>query len=222
METTLHRQLKEAYADRDGRLEVPLTGYRIDVVSRGRLIEIQHGSLAAIRDKVRALLRDHHVLVVKPIVAKRWLVRRTGKRGRVLGRRMSPKRGTILELFDELVYFTQVFPHPNLVLEVPMVVIEEWRYHTPGRRSRDYRIEDQKLIEVAHIHRFQVADDLAGLIRCPLTVPFHTGDLAKALNVNRWRAQRIAYCLRQTGALIPVGKQRNTWLYEMASGRTAA
>ncbi len=222
METSLHRQLKEAYAARDGRLEVPLTGYRIDVVARGRLIEIQHGSLAAIRDKVRALLRDHHVLVVKPIVAKRWLVRRMGKRGRALGRRMSPKRGTIFELFDELVYFTQVFPHPNLVLEVPMVVIEEWRYHTPGRRWRKYRVLDQKLIEVARIHQFQVPNDLARLIGCPLPVPFHTGDLAKALNVDRWWAQRIAYCLRQTGAIVPVGKQRNTRLYQLASRSKAA
>ena len=73
METSLHRQLKDVYADPGARLEAPLGNYRIDVVRDGELIEIQHGSLAAIRDKVRDLLRDHRVLVVKPIVRRKQL-----------------------------------------------------------------------------------------------------------------------------------------------------
>ena len=56
METSLHRDLKTLYAGKDAQFEVSLGGYRIDVMSGGRLVEIQHGSLAAIRDKVQALL----------------------------------------------------------------------------------------------------------------------------------------------------------------------
>ncbi|HEX5102455.1 MAG TPA: hypothetical protein VFV87_01505, partial [Pirellulaceae bacterium] len=60
METTLHRQLKALYAGPEARTEERLEGYRIDAVRsipggglRGRqLVEIQHGSLAAIRDKI--------------------------------------------------------------------------------------------------------------------------------------------------------------------------
>ena len=58
METSLHRQLKEAYADHEARIEVRVGNYRIDVVRDHELIEIQHGSLAAIRDKVRKLLKE--------------------------------------------------------------------------------------------------------------------------------------------------------------------
>ncbi len=43
-------------------------------------------------------------------------------------KRLSPKRGTILDLFDDLVHFMRVFPHKRLTLEVPLVDIEEWRY----------------------------------------------------------------------------------------------
>ncbi len=54
METSLHRQLKQLYAAGDARQEVVLEQYRIDVVVDGRLIEIQHGALAAIRDEATA------------------------------------------------------------------------------------------------------------------------------------------------------------------------
>ncbi|MFT7644160.1 MAG: hypothetical protein ACI9G1_005926, partial [Pirellulaceae bacterium] len=137
METSLHRQLKDIYAKADAQLEVPLGRYRIDVVSDGDLVEIQHGSLAAIRDKVADLLaQDHRVLVVKPIVARKYLVKQDAKSGQVVSRRLSPKRGTVVDLFDELVYFTRVFPHKNLAIEVPLVEIEEYRYPGHGRRRR--------------------------------------------------------------------------------------
>ena len=81
METTLHRELKAAYAPGEAQVEVPLGSYRIDVVHDGTLVEIQHGSLAAIRDKVRELVKRHRVLVVKPIVVRRRLVKLNKKGG---------------------------------------------------------------------------------------------------------------------------------------------
>ena len=226
METSLHRDLKTLYADQDAQFEVSLGDYRINVMSGGRLVEIQHGSLAAIRDKVKTLLNDHTVVVVKPIVVQKLLVKRACKDGPVTGRRASPKRGTLLDLFDELVHFTRVFPHKRLTLEVPLVDIEEWRYPGHGRHHRwqiaDYQIEDQKLVAVRATYRFQTAADLARLIKRPMPQPFHTGHLAESLQVHRWAAQRIAYCFRQTGAVREVGKQGNTRLYEFATVRRAS
>ena len=83
METSLHRDLKKLYAGADAQFEVALGDYRIDVTSGGRLVEIQHGPLTAIRDKVRALLEDYTVLVVKPIVVQKLLVKRSEKDGPV-------------------------------------------------------------------------------------------------------------------------------------------
>jgi hypothetical protein len=218
METSLHRELKRRYAGHDARFEVELGGYRIDVVSGGQLVEIQHGPLAAIRDKVRALLADHRVLVAKPIVAKKLLVKRDGKGGPVLARRLSPKRGRLLDLFDELVSFTRVFPHRRLTLEVLLVEVEEWRYPGHGRRRRwranDHQVEDQKLLAVHDVCRLRTAGDIARLVSCPLPKPFHTGHLAASLSVERWFAQRIAYCLRKMGAVREVGKKGNARLYE--------
>ena len=79
METSLHRELKLLYAGPRAQYEVSLEGYRIDAVARGRLIEIQHGSLGAIRDKIRDLLQSHRVTIVKPIIATKLLVKKAGR-----------------------------------------------------------------------------------------------------------------------------------------------
>lgn len=226
METSLHRQLKALYAGDEAQTEVPLESYRIDAVNGGELVEIQHGSLAAIRDKIAKLLKKHRVLVVKPLVAKKTLIKRDKKGGKVVDRRLSPKQGTILSLFDELVYFTRVFPHPNLTLEAPLVEVEEWRYPGHGKRRRwrkgDHIVEDQQLVAVRETHRFRTTADLAELLPDELPTPFHTAHLAASLGVQRFIAQRIAYCLVKTGATLSVGKQRNARLYEFAPAARAA
>ena len=71
METSLHRQLKQLYAGDDGPVEMRLGKYRVDAIVGEQLIEIQHASLASIRDKIRRLCHDHPALVVKPIVARK-------------------------------------------------------------------------------------------------------------------------------------------------------
>lgn len=219
METSLHRQLKAVYAESAEQTEVRLGRFRIDVVRGEELIEIQHGSLAAIRDKIKSLLLAHRVRVVKPIVLSKQLVKRTGPGRRIVDRRMSPKRGTIWELFHDLVYFSRVFPHPNLVLEVPLVDVEEWRFPGHGRRrwrrQRDHQIEDQRLIQITAIYCFQTAHDLARLLPRDLPAPFHTQHLAQSLQIAPWFAQRVAYSLRETGAIRGVGKNGNRLLYEL-------
>lgn len=220
MESSLHRQLKHHYADADSELEVTVDGYRIDVVRGDVLIEIQHASLASIRDKLQVLLEDHPVKLVKPIVARKRIIKLTRKGGKVVSQRWSPKRGTILNLFDELIYFTNVFPHRRLTLVVPLVEVEERRYPGHGRkrwrRENDFQIEDQHLVSVQSEHTFRTCSDLLKLLPAKLPRPFHTGHLAEGLGVQRWIAQRAAYCLREMGALTIVGKQGNAHLYQRA------
>jgi hypothetical protein len=217
LETTLHRQLKALYAGPEGLVEQRVDGFRIDAVRDGQLVEIQHGGLAAIRGKITRLLEHHRVLVVKPLVVRKQIVRLNGCGGKEVGRRASPKQGSLLDLFDELVYFTRVFPHPRLVLETPLIEIEERRYPGHGRRRRwrrnDQTVEDQRLMAVVAVHRFAAACDLLRLLPEALPQPFDSGHVATAMRIARWRAQRIVYCLRQTGAASVCGKAGNSLLY---------
>jgi hypothetical protein len=221
METSLHRQLKERYAVDGALVEQKLGRFRIDVVQPDRLVEIQLASLTAIRDKIAALLKSNKVLVVKPIIARKHLVKLRRAGGREMSRRRSPRQRTLLDMFEELVHFTRVFPHRRLTLEVLLVEIEEYRYPGHGRRrwrrDNDHQVQDQRLLNVLDVHQFRTAADLCGLLPAGLPQPFHTGQLADGLGVERWIAQRMAYCLRETGAIQSVGKLRGAWLYKSRS-----
>jgi hypothetical protein len=218
METSLHRQLKALYARGAAHTEVKLGPYRIDVMSADRLIEVQHGSLAAIRHKITALLAAHRVLVVKPIIATKRIIYRGRRGGKIIRQRLSPKRGTLIDAFHELVYFTRVFPRDGLQLEIVLVDIEEDRYPGHGRRRRwrrnDYQIEDQRLVEVRESCTLRTSSDLRNLLPTEPQGAFHTAQLAESLGVDRWVAQRVAYCLRQCAATRVVGKTGNAWVYE--------
>jgi hypothetical protein len=221
METTLHKQLKEHYAGPNSEIEVRVDGFIIDIVDGKRLIEIQRSGLSSIRDKIKKLLKNKHkVEVVKPLVARKRLVKLSRKNGKVIDRRWSPKTGCPLDMFEELLYFTRVFPHPNLKLICPLVEIEEIRYPGHGRRRRrranDFQVKDRTLTSVEGTATYRTIYDLHKLLPKTLPTEFDTGELAEGLGVKRFVAQRIGYCLRKTGSAKQVGKRGNAIVYQLA------
>lgn len=223
METSLHRQLKVLYAGPRAACEVQVAGYRIDAVYRGRLIEIQQASLSALRRKVSALVNTHSVLVVKPLITRKVIVRHDPHTLEVLSQRASPRHESVWNLFLDLVHFVDVFPHPRLSLEVVLTEVEEHRVEQPARRWRgkSYRVLDRELTTVGERHRFRTAADLRRLIPAGLQPEFTTDELAVAADLPRWWAQKIAYCLRKTGAITAVGKRNRAWLYAQPHRRAA-
>ena len=207
MESSLHRQLKAWYAAPGDQLEARVGPYRVDVLSGDHVVEIQQAGLGALKAKVRSLLETHVVTVVKPISRLKQIVTCTAS-GRILRRRRSPKRGSILELFHDLVHFVEVFPHPRLVLEVAFVDIEEWRQPTRRRWPRPYRVTDRRLYDVHARHTLKRPSDLLQLLPRQLPSTFDTKLLAQHLDVPRWHAQQIAYCLRHAQAVRTVGRTR--------------
>lgn len=216
METTLHRQLKELYCPDETFQEVVLGRYRIDAIRGDQLIEVQCASLGAIRDKIRQLTKSHDVLIVKPIAQRTFLIKR--KYSKIVSKRYSPKRKTIYNLFEDLVHFVTVFPHPRLTLEIPLVELEEHRRPAKKKRwkRKDYRVEDRMLREVHDRITIQTTADLAAMLPETLPDQFTTADLAKHTEIPRWLAQKMAYCLRETQTTTILGKKGNSIIYELA------
>ena len=222
MEHSIHRQLKSLYVTDTERHEVTVDGVRIDAVDEERLIEIQYGSLGAIRDKIRRLLRSHDGLVVKPLAERKQLLKRDVPEGPVVSTRKSPKKQTLWNLFADLVHFVGVFPHPRLELEVLMTLQDEYRLPAEKKRrvSRGYIVEDRLLSEVTGRAMLRTVDDLLAMlpdaIRPPeRTEPFGTADLAAAAGISRPLARKVAYCLRRCGLAQVVGKEGNAILYQL-------
>jgi len=197
-----------------------MDGYRIDAVVGDCLIEIQCAGLSAIRPKIKNLVKTRDVLVVKPLCEKKMLLKRKRKGGKIVSKRRSPKSESYYDIFDELVHFTSVFPHPRLTLEILLTEQEEVRL-PPLRKSwrRRPRVEDRRLVSVTGRLTLRDNRDLLKMLPDELPKPFNTSDLAEAAEIPRWLAQKMTYCLRHSGAIKQVGKNRNTILYERAKIR---
>lgn len=213
-EKPLHAALKRWYAEPGDRIEEPLDGFVVDLVRGDLLIEIQTRGFSAMKRKLAALLDHHPIQVVHPIAVEKWIVKLDDE-GREMSRRKSPKRGSRLDLFAELVSFPQLLAHPNLTVEVLLTHEQEVRRFDKERawRRRGWVVEERRLIEVVDWQLIESPEDLVAWLPTDLPCEFTTADLAVGIGRTRALAQQMAYCLRHAGAIEPVGKQVNTIVY---------
>ena len=218
MESTLHRQLKDRFgAGAGGRNEVVVDGYRIDAVGPdGDLVEVQSAALGPLRAKLARLLPDHRVRVIKPIAVARRLIRRARSDGPDLSSRRSPRRGQPIDVFDDLIGLARVFPDPNLRVEILAVEIDEVR--VPRRRRPGFAVVDRRLRSVVETIALVDPEDLWSLLPDDLGPRFTSLDLAERIDRPVPFAQRVAYCLRLSGAAEVVGKSGNRLVYERYHG----
>jgi hypothetical protein len=220
-EKPLHAALKQWYAQPGDLTEVSVDGFTIDIVRGDLLIEIQTRNLSAIKRKLMSLVEQHPVRLVYPIAQDKWIVRqsRNGQRTPGVGRRKSPKRGTVELVFEELVSLPHLLTHPNFSLDVLLIQEEEVRRQAGTRswRRKGWAIHERLLLQVVERRLFETPDDLLALLPLALTEPFTTTDLAQATGHPLWLAQKMAYCLREMGAITAVGKRGRGLLYVRAA-----
>ncbi len=208
----MHAALKAHYAQPGDRFEVPLEGFVIDIARGDSLIEIQTGSFAALGNKLDALLDRYSVLLVHPIARYSYIERRDGS-----GRR-SPKRGSVFNLFDELVSVPTLIDHPSLSLEVVIVDVDKIQEWDPKirRRRGGYRTVDRRLRGIVETHRFDRVEDLCRLLPPDLPARFTTADLARHAHVSRDMARKMAYCFRPLGVFDELERTKAGYVYRLS------
>lgn len=215
-EKPLHAALKEWYRDDGDCVEAPVEGFVVDLVRGGLLIEIQTRGFAAMRKKLDTLLDTHAIQLVHPVAETKWIVK-LDDQGDEVSRRRSPKRGIPADVCGELVSFPSLLSHPNFTLEVTMVEEEEVLRPEPKRgwRRGGFVIEERRLVDVLDSVELSSPGDLLELLPNGLPRPFTTADLAEGLGRSRHLAREVAYCLRVSGAVEVVGRDRRGILYEL-------
>jgi len=215
-EKSLHAALKQYYARAGDEFEIKVDGYIIDIARPDQLIEIQTRNFAAIRRKLDALLEHHRVRLVYPIAQDKWIVRWSKSGKRMLGRRKSPKVGRVSDLFEELVSIPHLINHPNLIIDVVMIQVEEIR-RVDGRgswRRKGASIKDRKLLSVVETISFESKEDFLRLLPESLVQPFSNRRVAECVSCSIYAARRMTYCLKKMGAIQEVGKQGRQLLFE--------
>jgi len=214
-EGPLHAALKLALARPGDRVEVPVGRFVIDLVREdGELVEVQTGGFGPLGPKLDALLDEHRIRIVHPVAAERRIVR-VDDAGEVLSTRRSPRRATLVELFDRLVTFPSLLAHPNLTIEVVLTREDHVRGAAPvkvRRRTRDSG--ERRLVDV--LERVQLRDtgDLLAARPALPAEPFTTRELAAVLRCPTNLAQRAVYCLRLMDVIEGAGKRGHAPLHQ--------
>lgn len=214
-EQPLHASLKQWYAGDDGRVEVLIGGYIADVFKENSIIEIQTGSFSSIKSKMIELAAEHELKLVYPIAAEKWLFKYMEGNSAETTTRKSPKRGFQAEVFTELVSFPELLCSERFSLEIAMIREQEVRVYTgekPWRQHGWVTIERQ-LLEVLETQTFRNPGDFLELLPPGLPDHFTTQDISKYGKVPRWLVQKMAYCLRNMGAIKQIGKKGRSYLY---------
>lgn len=218
-ETSLHASLKQWYAQPDDQLEAKVEGFVVDIVRGDLLIEIQTRNFAALKSKLKDLVRRHQIHLVFPIAQEKWIVRLDTDKRTELKRRKSPKRGNLIYLFPELVRIPDLVSEPNFSLEILLTKEEElWIDDGKGSwRRKGWSIYDRRLIQVVSATRLATPEDFRQVLPESLPKSFSTLDLASQMNQHRYLAQKMAYCLRKMGVIEKVGKRGRSWLYQVSA-----
>jgi hypothetical protein len=118
-----------------------------------------------------------------------------------------------------LVSFPQLLAHPNFSLEVLLIQEEEARRYDGTRnwRRKGWVTHERRLLQVVDRRLFETPADMRALIPASLVEPFTTTQLAEAEDQPLWLAQKMAYCLREMGAITAVGKRGRGVLYIRAA-----
>lgn len=216
-ERSLHADLKEYLAEPGDRFEVPVDGYVIDIVRGDRLIEIQTANFAAMKRKLAKLTKAHTVHLVHPVAAEKWIVKYGPDGETWVERRKSPKQGTVFDVFRELVSFPHLLMREALTLEVLLTREEEIRVNDGNGswRRRGWSITDHRLLSVEERVKLASPADFRALLPADLPNPFTTRDLADAFGESVNLMGKMAYCLREMGAVEHIGKRGRAYLYSI-------
>ena len=217
-ESSLHSSIRELYSVPGDRFEVRVGDFVVDMVRDGLLIEIQTKNFSSIRKKLRSLVKNNNVRLVYPIPKGKTIVRVGMSGKKVIGRRRSPKKGRLIDVFDELVSIPDLIGEERFTMDVLMIEEEEVRCDD-GKgswRRRGVSIRDRKLVNVVERIKFRSKEDFLGFLPGDLRQPFTNKILARSIGISVNQAQKMTYCLRRMGAIKEVRKKGNELLFEIA------
>jgi hypothetical protein len=223
-ESSLHSAIKKWCFLEGDKVEAKVDGFIVDIVRGDLLIEIQTANFSAIKPKLRSLIKDHKVRLVYPIPKEKWIVHKSTLNGETFGRRRSPKKGHLSDLFSELIRIPSLFSNGNLSIEVLMIAVEEiWCNDGRGSwRRKGASIEDRKLICVFEREIFENKADFLKFLPKNLPDPFSNRTLAEGLGIHINQCRKMTYSLRKMGIIKHVGNNGNQMLFSRATQHTNA
>lgn len=216
-EKTLHAVLKRFYEPNTGHQEIRIGNFVADIFRGEEIIEIQTRNFNAMRRKLDLFLEEYPVTIVYPIVHTKWLFWIDEKTGEVSKKRKSPRTGKTYDAYYELYKIKSYLTHPNLHLCLILLDVEEYRLLNGWSRDRKKGSTRYDRIPVKLVDEFYIGSpsEYGCMIPEGLPSPFTSKDFAKQAKVPQKTAQTALNILHYIHAVKRVGKNGNSYLYEL-------
>ncbi|MFZ5351180.1 MAG: hypothetical protein ACOZCL_00500 [Bacillota bacterium] len=214
-EGMLHSQLKQWYAKPNDRLESKVDGYIVDIVRDELLIEIQTANFSAISKKLGKLVENHKVRLLYPVYLEKNIIKLSGTQDSVISKKKSPAKGTLADVFNELIRIPHIIRQKNFSMEILFIKIDEYRCDD-GKgswRRKGASIIEKRLREVVATKSLNCPQDYLCMLPNDIDQPFTNKQLASKLNISIKKATKITYCLKKMNVLHTAGKSGRSTLY---------
>ncbi|MDR1058701.1 MAG: hypothetical protein LBL43_04050 [Treponema sp.] len=215
-ESSLHRALKFRYAGEGGETEVAAGNFVCDARSpEGEYVEVQTGSFAPLKEKVKILAAENPVRIIHPIGIQKY-IELYDPEGRLIHRRRSPRKGSPWDLFKSLLFAPLLPLTQNVTVEVVLADILEKRIldGTGSWRRRGARIADKIL--AAWRGSLVLAGPASYLRFFPFTEDesFGSADLGARAGISRGLAAKSLYVAVKLDLVERTGKRGNSIIYK--------
>ena len=190
-EGMLHAVLKACIADSPDQCEIRIDGKNIaDVIKGNTVYEIQTENLFAVKKKLDFYLEntDYDVNIVFPLPRERSLLWVNNESGETHGPNRSPKKKTLCDVCDQLVFLCEYIKDPRVTLTVPVISELEVR-NLDGKRSKNKKRGSTRVVRkplfLIEIQTYSCAKDFAVLL--PTSESFTRDEYLKEKKIHKGR-----------------------------------
>ncbi len=214
-EKTMHAVFKNYFQPHADSQEIKVGDFVADIVGENGIIEIQTKQLSKLAKKLDAFLPCCAVTVVHPIIAEKNLIKIDEASGEVLSRRKSPKKQSLINIFDELYSLRNYITDENFSLCVCMIKADVIK----NNEQRRYKVKklDTVPTELLQEVYFHSPRDYLSFIPNDLPDEFTSAQFAKLAKTDRSTALSCLNTLTAAGLIKRVGKQKSAILFSEIS-----
>lgn len=210
-EKTLHAVLKEYFQPFSDCHEIKVGGFVADIVGENGITEIQTQNLAALTKKLDAFLPCCRVTVVHPIITETTIVRIDETTGEILSRRKSPKRKSLISVFNELYPLRGYISNENFSLCVCLIKADVIK-NTERKRYAVKKLNTVPTELCGEIY-FHSPDDYKLFLPEALPEPFTSAEFSAIGKTDRRTALSCLNTLTAAGLVKRDGKKGNAILF---------
>lgn len=223
-ESTLHKQLKTMFSTDGAKTEKYIDKYICDIVcADGKIIEIQTSNLSKLRNKLVALLDNHKIEIIFPIIVNNWITIYNAENEDIKtdindfkkkSTRKSPKHNTFFSIFREITGCYFLLDNENLSLHIVYIDAETIKLKDIHKQTKrgTYHIYDKKLLRINYEEIYNSLSEIISKVLILLPDTFTSKDIIAISDKKNY--SYILWVLKKANAISVLEKQGRTIRYK--------